>query len=427
MLKDISVIIIFPFSQKVLQQMLVSLRKLQARISSVIVIQATNITLNKNQVNDWLNDICFITSKNNELAHTLDNIMDQTNNRYVLFLSHTHCLSASVNSEMLQLEQPKTVLTTGYRFRNHAIYLPLLALSKYIKKIGGFTNIHPPFNEAFLPAWLANLDKSSQLTIENLINPSVETRNTTTSAKYMIAQKYQYKKENLTSPSLSVLISNYNMEKYVDIAVASCLLQNMPFDQILIIDDGSTDYSLKKLLQWDRNKQVKLITKKNEGKAKALNTLLPHVTSEFILELDADDWLDPNAVAMIKKHLLELPENSSLLYGNFRRWKQINDEVFFKGIKKGKQIHRPAELLTYSFPLGPRIYRTSTLKSTGGFLINDFENGRLYEDVSTLLQLIKHSKINYSNFTIYNIREHQESITTINRSKWSEYLNHIDL
>src|SRR5699024_9448462 len=102
---------------------------------------------------------------------------------------------------------------------------------------------------------------------------------------------------------ISVVIATYNMEKYIETAVVSCLLQTEMFDQILIIDDGSTDGSDQKLEQLANEKQVKIFHKKNEGKAKALNELLPHVTSDFILELDADDWLDADACSVIKKHL----------------------------------------------------------------------------------------------------------------------------
>ncbi|GAA0424578.1 MAG: glycosyltransferase family 2 protein [Bacillota bacterium] len=424
MLKDISAIIIFPFNQKVFYKMIASLRALHKRINSVIVFQEENVVLDSSQFSDWSIHFDFVPIKN-DLEKELNNVIDQMITPYALFLSHTHCLSPHISSEKLQLKQPKTVLATCCHDHHSIIYLPLFVSTAYIKKIGGFSNVKTPFKEAFLPAWIANIDKSCQVNKEGLIKQAWQTVTSTNKEKQLMIEKYQLEKNKRSSPSLTVLISNYNMEKYVETAVASCTLQIEPFDQILIIDDGSTDNSLNKLLQWDNREQVRLFTKNNGGKAKALNKLLPYVTSEFIVELDADDWLDPNAVSIVKKYLLKLSKETSVLYGNFRRWKQVNEDILFKGISKGKSVDGEAELMSYSFPLGPRIYRTSILKKVGGFPVIDFESGRLYEDVSILLQLVKQSKLHYQDFTIYNIREHKESITKNNGSKWNEFINNI--
>src|SRR5699024_9093705 len=212
------------------------------------------------------------------------------------------------------------------------------------------------------------------------------------------------------------------MEKYIDTAVVSCLLQTEMFDQILIMDDGSTDNSNQKLKRLANEKQVKVFHKKNEGKAKALNELLPHVTSDFILELDADDWLDADACSVIKRYLSNLPEEDAVLYGNLRKWKQTSEDVLFKTTSKGVAIKGVSELLSYQFPLGPRIYRKSMLKEVSGFPVLDFEDGRLYEDVSVLNQLLKKYPFCYKDFTVYNVREHQASITKNNDSKWQDFL-----
>jgi len=213
------------------------------------------------------------------------------------------------------------------------------------------------------------------------------------------------------------------MEKYVEASVFSCLLQNEVFDQVLIMDDGSTDSSYHRIKCLDKKENVRVFRKKNEGQAKTLNKLLPHVTSDFILELDADDWIDPDACFIIKNHLSILPKEVSVLYGNFRKWKQLSGDVLFKGVAKGNLVKRTAELLSYRFPLGPRIYRTSILKQEGGFPVIAFEEGRLYEDVSVLHRLLKRHPFCYKDFTVYNVREHKDSITKTHHSKWNKFLN----
>jgi hypothetical protein len=80
------------------------------------------------------------------------------------------------------------------------------------------------------------------------------------------------------------------------------------------------------------------------------------------------------------------------------------------------------EVLSYKFPLGPRIYRTLSLKENKGFPIIDFEDGRMYEDVSILNHLLRENRLLYKDFTIYNVREHAFSITKKNPSSWSDFL-----
>ncbi|WP_156321015.1 glycosyltransferase family A protein [Bacillus sp. JCM 19041] len=226
----------------------------------------------------------------------------------------------------------------------------------------------------------------------------------------------------MTSPSLAIIMSTYNMADYIETAIASCFLQQTQPDQVLVIDDGSEDDSYKKMLKWKEQERVTLLRKKNSGKARALNELLPYVTADFVMEVDADDWLDPDALFLIKKKLQRLPKDVSVLYGNFRKWKQQpTDGLMYKGIAKGKTVKTERELASYRFPLGPRVYRTAALKRVGGFPLSPFENGRLYEDVSVLINLIKQSKISYDDFTVYNIREHTDSITRKNRHKWKEF------
>ena len=134
-----------------------------------------------------------------------------------------------------------------------------------------------------------------------------------------------------------------------------------------------------------------------------------------MLELDADDWLDPDAVFVIKSYLKTLPLNTSVLYGNWRYWRQPSTEdVKFLKIQKGEPVNNQTELLSYIFPLGPRVYRTSALTEIKGFPTIDFE------DVAVLVQLLKKHEFLYKDFTVYNIRKHSNSFTKKNHSTWSD-------
>ncbi|WMM33182.1 glycosyltransferase family 2 protein, partial [Shouchella clausii] len=289
---------------------------------------------------------------------------------------------------------------------------------------------HLPFPDALFPAWLQNVETRQ---IVQTKDPWIKRPRANTSKsereKYEYMMKYRSAKAEIPSPTLAIIMSAFNMTDYLETAIASCFLQQTPPDQLLMIDDGSEDNSYEKMLKWEKRERVKVFKQKNGGKARALNALLPHVTTDFVMEVDADDWLDPDALSTIKKKLQHLPKHAAVLYGNFRRWKQQpTGTLLYKTIAKGKPVRTASELMSYPFPLGPRIYRTAMLKQINGFPVTPFENGRLYEDVSVLMKLIKqpNSIFCYEDFTVYNIREHPTSITRLNRHKWNAFLPYAD-
>ncbi|WP_106498264.1 glycosyltransferase family 2 protein [Lentibacillus sp. Marseille-P4043] len=419
-MKDITAILVHYSDKTVLQKALTSLKNVNARLESVIVFQEQGRLLEGQY--DFAGQLQFITVKNNYLGNTLNATISRLASLYVLLLQEADYLSPSISAESLQLPDEKTMLGTFYRNRNITLQRPLFLRTSFLKQEQFLSSHQLPFKEALFPARFANVENS--VFKDGLLKQARKNSSTNTVERQAFIQKYQLEKIKPDHPSISIIIANYNMGEYVENAIASCLLQNEQPDQILIMDDGSTDGSHDQLKRWSDGEQVTVFSKANEGKAKALNDLLPHVTSDFILELDADDWLDPDAISLIKQYLSDLPKDISVLYGNLRRWKQLSAEadVLFKGVSQGVAVNGLEDLLTYRFPLGPRIYRTSILKKEGGFPVVSFENGRLYEDVSVLSQLIKRSSFCYRDFTVYNIREHRESITKMNQSKWQEFL-----
>lgn len=92
---------------------------------------------------------------------------------------------------------------------------------------------------------------------------------------------------------ISVIIPVYNTEKYLSRAIESVLFQDFENFEIIIVDDGSTDNS--GMISDDysfKHKNIKVIHKENEGLGFARNTGLKHVSGDYILFLDSDDYID---------------------------------------------------------------------------------------------------------------------------------------
>ncbi|WP_051204389.1 glycosyltransferase [Butyrivibrio sp. VCD2006] len=101
-------------------------------------------------------------------------------------------------------------------------------------------------------------------------------------------------------PLFSIIIPVYNRENYIDRSVNSILGQDFDDWELIIVDDGSTDSSLKKCKQYeheDENHRIHVIAKENEGPGAARNVGLENVTGEYVLFLDSDDWYESNCLS----------------------------------------------------------------------------------------------------------------------------------
>ncbi|MBC7601789.1 MAG: glycosyltransferase [Ramlibacter sp.] len=95
-------------------------------------------------------------------------------------------------------------------------------------------------------------------------------------------------------PLVSVLVPVFNAERYVEAAVRSVLGQTFCDFELLIIDDGSTDDSLRIVrVLAEGDSRVRLTSRMNKGLVDTLNELLLGARSPFIARMDADDLAHP--------------------------------------------------------------------------------------------------------------------------------------
>lgn len=422
-LKDIHVLFINYNIRSDLRKALSSLNYILPRVNKVTVFDSHYPYLSSPD-SSLPFDIDHINARE-DLGITLNTYIEAIESEYVLFLFTYELLTSAVNGNTLTLKDDKPIMTVYHESKDLYYQFPFMVKTSFLKDSPFALEREVPFREIIFHLWLLKNGESNVVTLkENVIEEIRKISNITNNEKLKFAHKFKKSSLNttLSAPTLSVMISNFNMEKFLSVAIRSCTMQSVPFDQIIVVDDGSTDNSLKFLERYKTYPNIQCFSKVNEGKAKALNYILPFITSDFVLELDSDDWLDPDAVFLIKNRLENLPSNIAVVYGNWRYWNQNSaEEVEFLRVRHGKSVNSHEELLSYPFPLGPRIYRTSILKEEKGFPIIDFEQGRLYEDIAILVQLFKSYGFFYDDFTIYNVRKHNDSITKKNHSKWNDF------
>ena len=108
-------------------------------------------------------------------------------------------------------------------------------------------------------------------------------------------QKPAYQDDEL--PQVSVIIPAYNEEKTISETIASAVKSRYPENkfEVIVVDDGSTDDTLK-LAKKFMGEKVRIFHKKNGGKGSALNVGIKESSGEIIFTMDADTSIHPESI-----------------------------------------------------------------------------------------------------------------------------------
>ncbi len=109
-------------------------------------------------------------------------------------------------------------------------------------------------------------------------------------------------------PLVSVIVPAYNEEVNVVSSLQNLLRCDYPSFNIIFVDDGSKDSTYEKVkASFSGHPKIQLFTKANGGKASALNFGIAHSGADYVVCIDADTQLAPDAVSMLMKNFLSPP------------------------------------------------------------------------------------------------------------------------
>lgn len=175
---------------------------------------------------------------------------------------------------------------------------------------------------------------------------------------------------------LSIIIPVYNVEKYVEKCIRSCIEQNISFEiyEIIIVNDGSTDESLRIIKSFYKEiPNIKLINQRNCGLSVARNVGLGLARGEYVWFVDSDDWILPCCLETLINNLIDL----DVLALNYLKVSEGMDEVILvpdSSCETGidllcKGFHQPAQFYVYNRCFLMR----HSLTFVPGLLHEDFE------------------------------------------------------
>ncbi len=196
-------------------------------------------------------------------------------------------------------------------------------------------------------------------------------------------------REETTLPMVSLVVPAYNEGMVIQAAIRSLLQLDYPNFEIIVIDDGSTDDTYEKALEVAREPHdipIRIITKRNAGKAEALNTGMALALGEFILNMDGDTKLSGNTLRVCIRHF-EDPRVGAVA-GNVKVinreniWSRIQALEYVEGLamaRKAQSFMRSVNIIPG--PLG--MFRKSVLQQVGGY-----DHDTFAEDCDLTLKLL---------------------------------------
>ena len=213
----------------------------------------------------------------------------------------------------------------------------------------------------------------------------------------------------MESELISVIIPVYNTERYLAACLDSVLSQSYRTIEVILIDDGSTDYSLRIAEGYaEKDDRVRVYSFENEGLAETRNRGLSVATGEFVTFVDSDDMLMPDALEIMMGVIKK--EEADIVEGGFIRGKIFKN--FNKKIKISTKIFNHIEAIA------DVLYQNTLLPSAWGKLYKRelfynllYEKGILYEDLNIVYLLLERSKKTvWIDYPVYFYRETEGSI-----------------
>jgi cellulose synthase/poly-beta-1,6-N-acetylglucosamine synthase-like glycosyltransferase len=195
--------------------------------------------------------------------------------------------------------------------------------------------------------------------------------------------------EKTYKPFVSIIIPAYNEEKVIARTIESAIATDYPRKEIIAIDDGSTDRTLRILETY--KPRIKVIHKENGGKFTALNYGLLYSKGEIIVSVDADTILAPQSITAIVHGFRD--KDVGAVAGNIKVRNRTNWITWCQALEyvAGIQIFRRTLDFFNSVAIVPGAlgaFRKSFLQRVG-----NFAGDTLAEDFDATLKILKSGKV----------------------------------
>ncbi|MGB3159726.1 MAG: glycosyltransferase family 2 protein [Carnobacterium sp.] len=212
------------------------------------------------------------------------------------------------------------------------------------------------------------------------------------------------------SPTISIIVPVYNVEKYLRQCIESILNQKYQDFELILVNDGSTDLSKEICEEYlKKDRRIKLENKKNGGLSSARNVGLNVAVGEYIGFIDSDDWIHEDMYERLVNHAID--HKSDIVACNLLAMDRNGIFKSFNRLAENQEFNRTEAMM--------EIYKNKVLtfsscnKIFNKNLFNElrFVEGIILEDKDISYKLIdKANRISYIKDSLYYYRYNNKSI-----------------
>ncbi|RYD56665.1 MAG: glycosyltransferase [Sphingobacteriales bacterium] len=206
------------------------------------------------------------------------------------------------------------------------------------------------------------------------------------------------------NPLVSVYITNYNYGRYISQSIESLLNQTLQDFELFIIDDGSTDESKKVIEEYSVHPQISIIYQRNKGLNITNNIALRVSRGKYIMRLDADDYLEPDALETMCS-TLEADDSLGLVFPDYYLVDANNHLI---GEVRRFNFQKEVSLLDQPAHGACTMIRREYLADLGGY----DESYSCQDGYELWIKFIAHHKVLNINKPLFYYRQHGSNLTT---------------
>ncbi len=210
---------------------------------------------------------------------------------------------------------------------------------------------------------------------------------------------------------ISIVVPVYNVEKYLEKCLDSLLNQTFTDVEILLVDDGSTDHSLKICKNYaEKDGRIRVIHQLNQGLSAARNTGIENATGKYIGFIDSDDYIDEDMYEYLYNQITNQKADIAVCgiyneYADIVRRAYPKDECVVATQKEAMAMVLEANKISVNAV--NKLYKIEIFKNLR------YPVGKLSEDAHLILEiLLQAEKIVISTSPKYHYVHRENSITT---------------
>jgi len=209
---------------------------------------------------------------------------------------------------------------------------------------------------------------------------------------------------NIQTPLVTVYITNFNYGKYIKQAIESVLNQSFQDFEIIIIDDGSTDNSKQIIESFSHHSKIQVIFQQNKGLNVTNNIALRVAQGRYIMRLDADDYLEKNALELMSE-VLEKDAELGLVFPDYF---MVDAQGDVMNIEKRHSFEKEVSLLDQPAHGACTMIRKKFLQSLGGY----DEQFKCQDGYDLWIRFTAKYKVTNINTPLFYYRQHGENLTS---------------